>query len=92
MIHTNPPAGVYAKYTPWNSFDVWLHHSVCIYIYIYIYIYVIYKPWQLGVYNKYTTRVRGSLPLINPKPEGRGVYQWQTSDDRRQGSYVCCIP
>ena len=29
--------GVYMLiYTPWNSFDVWLHHSMYIYIYIYI--------------------------------------------------------
>ena len=25
--------------------------------------------------------VRGSLQLINPEPEGREVYQWQTFDD-----------
>ena len=31
----------------------------------------------------------GSLPLINPKPEERGVYQWQTSDDQGQGEYIC---
>ena len=31
------------------------------------------------------SKVRGRLPLINPEPEGRGVYQWQTSDDRGQG-------
>ena len=37
------------------------------------------------------SEVRGSLPLINPEPEGRGVYQWQASDDRGQGSYICCI-
>ena len=37
------------------------------------------------------SEVRGSLPLINPEPEGRGVYQWPTSDDLGQGSYVCCI-
>ena len=50
------------------------------------YIYVIYKPWQ-GVYNKYTTQVRGQRKLAI----GRGVYQWQASDDRGQGSYICCI-
>ena len=22
------------KYTLWNSFDIWLHHSVCMYVYI----------------------------------------------------------
>ena len=38
MIHTNPAQVYMHKYTPWNSFDVWLHHSI-IYIYIYIYIY-----------------------------------------------------
>ena len=27
-------------YTPWNAFDVWLHHSIYIYIYIQIYIYI----------------------------------------------------
>ena len=57
-------------------------------------IYVIYKPRQLGVYNKYTTHkseVRGSLPLINPEPKGQGVYQQQTSDDRGQRLYICCI-
>ena len=37
------------------------------------------------------SEVRGSLPLINPKPEGRGVYQWQTSDDWGQESYICGI-
>ena len=30
MIHTNLCAGVYI---PWNSFDVWLHYSICICIY-----------------------------------------------------------
>ena len=37
------------------------------------------------------SKVRGSLPLINPEPKGQGVYQQQTSDDQGQGSYVCCI-
>ena len=37
------------------------------------------------------SEVRGSLLLINLEPEGRGVYQWQTSNDQGQGSYVCCI-
>ena len=37
------------------------------------------------------SEARGSLPLINPKPEGRGVYQWQTSDDQGQGEYICQI-
>ena len=31
------------------------------------------------------------MPLINPEPKGRGVYQWQTSDDRGQGEYICRI-
>ena len=45
----------------------------------------------------YTTNIRheseviGSLLLINPEPEGRGVYQQQTSNYRGQGLYVCCI-
>ena len=32
---------------------------------------------NIGVLNKYTTGVRGrgSLPLINPKAKGRGVYK-----------------
>ena len=37
------------------------------------------------------SEVRGSLPLINPEPEGRGVYQWQTSSDFGLGSYICGI-
>ena len=37
------------------------------------------------------SKVRGTLPLINPEPEERGVYQQQTSDDQGQGLYVCCI-
>ena len=39
--------------------------------------------------------VRGSLPLINPKPKKRGVYQSLglgfTSDDQGRGAYVICI-
>ena len=37
----------------------------------------------------YTTNIQplssviGSLLLINPEPEGLGVYQWQTSSDLR---------
>ena len=32
-------------------------------------VYIIYKPRLQGVFNKYTTRVRGQrkLPLINPR-------------------------
>ena len=60
-------------------------YTTNIYIYIYIYICIIYKPRLLGVFDIYTTRVRGSLPL------GRGVYQWQTSDDQGQGEYICRI-
>ena len=60
-------------------------------------IYVLYKPWLLGLFHKYTTRdrgqrkFRGSLRLITPEPEGRGRYQPQTSDDRDRGSYICGI-
>ena len=43
------------------------------------------------IYVRRESEVRGSMPLINPKPKGRGVYQRQTSDDQGQGSYVCCI-
>ena len=43
------------------------------------------------IYVRRESEVRGSMLLINPKPKGRGVYQWQTSDDQGQGSYVCCI-
>ena len=31
------------------------------------------------------SEVKESLPLINPELKGRGVYQWQTSNDRGQG-------
>ena len=27
------------------------------------------------------SEIRGSLPLINPEPEGRGVYQWHTKGE-----------
>ena len=37
------------------------------------------------------SKVRGSLPLINPKPEEQGVYQWQTSNNWGQGLYICGI-
>ena len=37
----------------------------------------------------FESAVRGSLPLINPEPEGQGVYQWQTSDDQGQGQVIC---
>ena len=37
------------------------------------------------------SKVRGSLPLINPEPERHGVYQWQTFDDQGWGSYICGI-
>ena len=44
--------GVYMLiYTPWNSFDVWLHHSI--YIYIYIYIIYIYIYVYIYIYIKY---------------------------------------
>ena len=43
-----------------------------------MYIYVIYKPWQLGVYNKYMTQVRGQKKFAIDKPRAQG-----------QGSYVC---
>ena len=38
------------KYTPWNSFDVWFHHRVCVYIYIYIYIYLNLEDLLVGSY------------------------------------------
>ena len=31
------------KCTPWKSFDVWLHHSVCMYIY------TMMKPYIKGI-------------------------------------------
>ena len=37
------------------------------------------------------SKIRGSLPLTNPKPEQQGIYQWQISNDQRQGSYICWI-
>ena len=37
------------------------------------------------------SKIRESLLLINSEPEGQRVYQWQTFDDRGQGSYICRI-
>ena len=46
--------GVYMLiYTPWNSFDVWLHHSIYIYIYIYnIYIYIYIYIYNVTGFGK----------------------------------------
>ena len=40
---------------------------------------------------RFESKVRGSFLLINLEPKGRGVYQWQTSDDQGQGKYICRI-
>ena len=37
------------------------------------------------------SKVRGSLPLVNPEPKGQGFYQWQISDNWGPGSYICGI-
>ena len=62
------------------------------YIYIYIYV-IIYKSWLVGVFDKYTTQVWGQRKFATDKPELKGLeaYQWQTSDDWGQGSYVSGI-
>ena len=33
----------------------------------------------------------GSLTLLNSEPTGRGVYQWQTSNDQGHGECICHI-
>ena len=38
------------------------------YVYVYIYIYLMYKPRILGVFDKYTTRVRGQRKFAVDKP------------------------
>ena len=45
------------------------------------------------MFDIYTTRVRGQRKFATDKPqaEGRKVYQWQTSNDRGQGEYICRI-
>ena len=40
-------------------------------MYIYIYIYVIYKPRLVGVFHKYTTRVRSQRKFATDKPRAR---------------------
>ena len=45
------------------------------------------KQWLVGIFDNYTTRVQGRKKF-NPEPKGRGVYHWQTCDDRGQGSYI----
>ena len=37
------------------------------------------------------SKVRGSLLLIKPEPEGWGIYHRQTFDDWGQGWYICQI-
>ena len=61
-----PPLDMkYTGHTTVKFFDVRCQSSI---LYIYIYIYVIYKPRQLGVCNKYTTRVRGQRKFAVDKP------------------------
>ena len=55
------------------------------------YVHIIFKPQLLGVFDKYTTRLRGQRKFVTDKPlaEGLGVNQWQTSDDWGQGQCIC---